>query len=221
MQNGKIAQAGGFEELLKQNIGFEVLVGAHSQALGSIVTVENSSKILQLSNPEKELYEDSTMNAKPRNSQQDLVPNKISTEITNKGGKLVQEEERERGSIGKEVYWTYLTIVKRGAFIPIIILAQSSFQALQISSNYWMAWVCPPTSDTKPKVGMNIVLLVYSLLAIGSSLCVLLRAMLIAITGLQTAQTLFTNMLCSILRAPMAFFDSTPTGRIINRVILT
>ena len=219
MQNGRIAQAGGFEELLKQNIGFEVLVGAHSQALESIVTVENSSGRPQLTNTEKE--EDSTMNVKPKNSQHDLVQNKNSAEITDKGGKLVQEEERERGSIGKEVYLSYLTTVKRGAFIPIIILAQSSFQALQVTSNYWIAWACPTTSDTKAAIGINIVLLVYSLLAIGGSLCVLVRAMLVAIVGLQTAQMLFTNMLRSILRAPMAFFDSTPTGRIINRVSLT
>lgn len=43
MQNKKIAQTGSFEQLLKQNIGFEVLVGAHNQDLESILTVENSS----------------------------------------------------------------------------------------------------------------------------------------------------------------------------------
>lgn len=47
MQNGRISQAGTFEELLKQNIGFEVLVGAHSKALQSVMTVESSSKTCQ------------------------------------------------------------------------------------------------------------------------------------------------------------------------------
>ncbi|XP_022974963.1 putative ABC transporter C family member 15 [Cucurbita maxima] len=217
MQDGKIAQVGGFEELLKQNVGFEALVGAHSQALESILTVENSSRKPQLPNPEKELYEDSIINVEPINLQYDLVEIKKPAEITAKGGQLVQEEERERGSIGKEVYWSYLTTVKKGALVPIIILAQLSFQALQVASNYWMAWAIPPTSDTQPVIRMNIILLVYSSLAVGSSLCVLLRGILIAITGLQTAQTLFRNMLYSVFRAPMAFFDSTPTGRIINR----
>ncbi|GAV90048.1 ABC_tran domain-containing protein/ABC_membrane domain-containing protein, partial [Cephalotus follicularis] len=174
MQNGRIAQAGRFDEILKQNIGFEVL------------------------------------------TQHDSDHN-LSLEITEKGGKLVQEEERETGSIGKEIYWSYLTVVKSGALVPFIILAQSSFQVLQIASNYWMAWASPPTSETKPMLGMNVILLVYVLLATGSSLCVLVRAMLVLTTGLWTAEKLFTNMLHSIIRAPMAFFDSTPTGRILNR----
>ncbi|XP_031277497.1 putative ABC transporter C family member 15 [Pistacia vera] len=208
MENGRIAQAGRFEELLKQNIGFEVLVGAHSQALESIMTVENSSRTPQEPTPETD--------SSSSNAQVEHEP-ESTEEIKEKGGKLVQEEEREKGSIGKEVYWSYLTSVKGGALVPTIILAQSSFQVLQVASNYWMAWSSPPTIDTQPEIGMNVVLLVYALLAVGSSLCVLLRAMLVAITGLRTAQKLFTDMLHSILRAPMAFFDSTPTGRILNR----
>ncbi|PQQ03932.1 putative ABC transporter C family member 15 [Prunus yedoensis var. nudiflora] len=191
MKDGKIAQAGRFEEILRQNIGFELLVGAHSRALESILTVENTNATSQEHN--------------------------LSLEITEKEGKLVQDEEREKGSIGKEVYWSYLTTVKGGVLIPIILLAQSSFQILQVASNYWMAWASPPTSETEPKLEMSSILLVYVLLAVGSSLCVLLRSSLVAVAGLSTAQKLFTNMLHSVLRAPMSFFDSTPTGRILNR----
>ncbi|KDP28919.1 hypothetical protein JCGZ_14690 [Jatropha curcas] len=216
MQNGRIAQAGTFIELLKQNIGFETLVGAHSQALESVLEVENSRRMSQNPVPDDNSITDSTsiadLSSTECNSEHDL-----SVEITEKGGKLVQDEEREKGSIGKEVYWSYLTTVKHGALVPIILLAQSSFQMLQIASNYWMAWASPPTSYSEPVVGMNIILLVYVLLSVGSSLCVLIRATLIAITGLSTAQKLFTNMLHSVFHAPMAFFDSTPAGRILNR----
>lgn len=217
MQNGRIAQAGTFEELLKQNIGFEVLVGAHSKALQSVLTVENSSRISQDPPTDGESNTDSTSNAQLLQTQQGSEHN-LPLEITENGGKLVQDEEREKGSIGKEVYWSYLTTVKGGLLIPIILVAQSSFQVLQIASNYWMAWASPPTSETEPTFGMNFILLVYSLLAVGSSLCVLVRAMVVAVAGLWTAQKLFINMLHSILRAPMAFFDSTPAGRILNRV---
>lgn len=217
MQDGKIAQAGGFEELLAQNIGFELLVGAHSRALESIITVENTSRASQDPTPDSESNTDSTSIAELQQTRQESE-HSLSLEITEKEGKLVQDEEREKGSIGKEVYWSYLTIVKGGVLVPIIILAQSSFQALQVGSNYWMAWASPPTSETEPHMEMSFVLLIYILLAVGSSLCVLLRSSLVVIAGLSTAQKLFTTMLHSVLRAPMSFFDSTPTGRILNRV---
>lgn len=219
MQNGKIMQVGGFEELLKQNFGFEVLVGAHSQALESIISVENSSRISQVPNSENEFDGDFITNADLHNSQ--INQNNSAQQMTGKGGKLVQEEERMKGSIGKEVYLSYLTTIKGGVFVPIIVLAHTLFQALQIASNYWMTWACPTTRETEAKVGMNIVLLVYFLLAIGSSLGLLLRTTLLAVIGLQTAQKLFKDMLYSVLHAPMAFFDSTPIGRILSRVTIT
>ncbi|KAB5527837.1 hypothetical protein DKX38_021684 [Salix brachista] len=216
MHNGRIEQAGTFSELLKQNVGFEALVGAHSEALESVLAVENSRRTSQDPEPDDESNTESTSKSNSSLSQYDS-DHDLSVEISEKGGKFVQDEEREKGSIGKEVYWSYLTIVKGGALVPCIILAQSLFQILQVVSNYWMAWSSPPTSDTAPLYGMSFILLVYTLLSISSSLCVLVRATLVAITGLSTAQKLFTNMLHSLLRAPMAFFDSTPTGRILNR----
>ncbi|XP_050237318.1 putative ABC transporter C family member 15 [Mercurialis annua] len=216
MQNGKIAQAGTFEELMKQNIGFEILVGAHSQAIESVLKVEKSRKTSQSPVPDHDSNLDSTSNANLSSTRQDS-DHDFTLEITEKGGKLVQDEEREKGSIGKEVYWSYLTTVKRGALVPIILLAQTLFQVLQIASNYWMAWTSPPTTESEPVMGMNIILLVYVLLAFGSSIFVLIRATLIAIAGLSTAQKLFKNMLHSVFWAPMTFFDSTPAGRILNR----
>lgn len=217
MQDGKITQAGKFEELLKQNIGFEVLVGAHNQALESVLTVENTSRTFQNPISEEEADTEATINEELVNSKQDSTHN-LSPEISSKAGRLTQDEEREKGSIGKEVYWAYLTAVRGGMLVPFIVLAQSSFQVLQISSNYWMAWASPLSEGAEPVVGMSYLFLVYILLAVGSSLCVLMRASLVAIAGLGTAQKLFTSMLHSVLRAPMSFFDSTPTGRILNRI---
>jgi ATP-binding cassette subfamily C (CFTR/MRP) protein 1 len=44
------------------------------------------------------------------------------------------------------------------------------------------------------------------------------RSLLVSLIGLLTSEKFFKNMLHCILRAPMSFFDSTPTGRILNRV---
>ncbi|KAL5715205.1 ATP-binding cassette sub- C member 9 [Ranunculus cassubicifolius] len=216
MQNGEITQAGKFEELLKQNIGFEILVGAHNQALESVCTIENTSRTFQRPSSNSEANTD-FINLTLPNTKQESKHN-ISPEISNKTGRLTKAEEREKGNIGKDVYWAYLTAVRGGILVPFIIIAQTLFQVLQIASNYWMAWASPLSVGTEPVVGMSFLFLVFILLSVGSSLCVLVRTTLVAIAGLLTAQTFFTNMLHSVLRAPMSFFDSTPTGRILNRM---
>uniref|UniRef100_A0A1D1Z236 ABC transporter C family member 9 n=2 Tax=Anthurium amnicola TaxID=1678845 RepID=A0A1D1Z236_9ARAE len=223
MKNGRITQAGRFEELLQENVGFEMLVGAHSQALESILAAGNSHRLTRTDDrrtmelpSQEETEEEHVARIQFQNSDKHNSEQNLSINIVEKG-RITQDEEREKGSIGKEVYWSYLTAVKSGAFVPFILTAQSLFQILQVASNYWMAWASPPTDGIEPTVRLNILFLVYIILSFVSSLCVLLRATLIATAGLQTSEKFFTNMLHSIMRAPMSFFDSTPTGRILNR----
>ncbi|KAJ0970835.1 hypothetical protein J5N97_018794 [Dioscorea zingiberensis] len=216
MQNGRIAQAGKFDELLQQNIGFEVLVGAHSQALESILNAENSSRMVQIDDRSNDELDGENSATQLQIVEKQESEQNLCQDIADRG-RLMQDEEREKGSIGKAVYWTYLTAVRGGALVPFIVTAQSLFQILQVASNYWMAWATP-TETTGQIVGISFVFLVYILLSVGSSLCVLVREMLVAITGLLTSQKFFTDMLHCILRAPMSFFDSTPTGRVLNRV---
>ncbi|XP_072498338.1 ATP-binding cassette sub-family C member 10 isoform X1 [Notamacropus eugenii] len=60
-------------------------------------------------------------------------------------------------------------------------------------------------------------LTVYGAIASANSICTLLRAILFATGILQAAATLHQRLLYRVLRAPVTFFDSTPTGRILNR----
>ncbi|PKA56340.1 ABC transporter C family member 9 [Apostasia shenzhenica] len=223
MHNGKIAQAGKFAELLHQNVGFELLVGAHNQALESIFNAEYASRSLQteesrvtsrLANDECDL--ENSKDAQLQSIEKQESAQDLSRDVAERG-RLTQDEEREKGSIGKEVYWSYLTAVRRGALVPVVIIAQSLFQILQVASNYWMAWAAPPTKDSPEKIGISLLFFVYIALSAGSALCVFVRALLVAIAGLLTSQKLFKDMLHCVLRAPMLFFDSTPTGRILNR----
>uniref|UniRef100_A0AAA9T645 ATP binding cassette subfamily C member 10 n=1 Tax=Bos taurus TaxID=9913 RepID=A0AAA9T645_BOVIN len=60
-------------------------------------------------------------------------------------------------------------------------------------------------------------LTVYATIAGVNSLCTLLRAVLFAAGTLQAAATLHRRLLGRVLMAPVTFFDSTPTGRVLNR----
>jgi hypothetical protein len=221
MHDGKIVQKGNFDELLQQNIGFEAIVGAHSKALESVINAESSSRMplddQKSVDSEDELDRENETDDQLQGITKQESAHDVSEDISQKG-RLTQDEEREKGGIGKKVYWTYLRAVHGGALVPVTIAAQSFFQIFQVASNYWMAWASPPTYATTPTVGLGLLFSVYIALSMGSALCVLARSMLVSPVGLLTSEKFFKNMLHCIMRAPMSFFDSTPTGRILNRV---
>jgi ATP-binding cassette subfamily C (CFTR/MRP) protein 1 len=220
MQGGKIVQEGKFDELLQRNIGFEAIVGAHSQALESVMNAESSSRIS--SDNQKSADTEDDLDAETETHDQLRITKQESahevSHDTNEKGRLTQDEEREKGGIGKKVYWLYLRTVHGGVLVPIIIAAQLLFQIFQVASNYWMAWASPPSSATNPTIGLDLLFSVYITLSMGSALCIFARSMLTSLIGLLTSEKLFKNMIHCILRAPMSFFDSTPTGRILSRV---
>nr|XP_034602364.1 putative ABC transporter C family member 15 isoform X2 [Setaria viridis] len=220
MQGGKIVQEGKFDELLQKNIGFEAIVGAHSQALESVMNAESSSRISSDNQKSADTEDDLDAENKTDDQLQGITKQESARDVshdTNDKGRLTQDEEREKGGIGKKVYWVYLRTVHGGALVPIIIAAQLLFQIFQVASNYWMAWASPPSSATNPTIGLGLLFSVYITLSMGSALCIFARSMLTSLIGLLTSEKLFKNMIHCILRAPMSFFDSTPTGRILNR----
>ncbi|GAY47100.1 hypothetical protein CUMW_102080 [Citrus unshiu] len=197
IKDGKITQAGKYSDILNSGTDFMELVGAHKQALSGLDSIDRGP-VSERKSINKENDGTSTTNEivnkeENKNFQSD-------DEAALPKGQLVQEEEREKGKVGFSVYWKYMTTAYGGVLVPFILLAQIIFQIFQIGSNYWMAWATPVAKDVNPAVGASTLIIVY----VGA--------------GYKTATQLFNKMHVCIFRAPMYFFDSTPSGRILNRV---
>ncbi|KAL3503595.1 hypothetical protein ACH5RR_038044 [Cinchona calisaya] len=212
MKDGKVSQAGKYNDILKSGSDFMELVGAHREALSVLDSVEGGSASIS----EDGSGEGSNKKLVKKEENGDAQNGKIDDSAAPKG-QLVQEEEREKGKVGFPVYWKYITTAYGGTLVPFILLAQILFQVLQIGSNYWMSWATPVSEDVAPRVTGSTLIIVYVSLAIGSSFCILIRSLLLATVGYKTATILFNKMHFSIFRAPMSFFDATPSGRILNR----
>jgi ABC-type bacteriocin/lantibiotic exporter with double-glycine peptidase domain len=214
MKGGRIAQAGKYNEILDSGEELMELVGAHQDALTALDVIEvanGGSEAFSSSGAASLSMSLSTTEEKDKQNGKEDV-DKVQS------GQLVQEEEREKGRVGFWVYWKYLTLAYGGALVPFVLIAQILFQVLQIGSNYWMAWASPVSKDVEPPVSMSTLIYVFVGLAGASSLCILVRALFLVTAAYKTATLLFDKMHMSIFRAPMSFFDSTPSGRILNRV---
>ncbi|KZV49450.1 Multidrug resistance-associated protein 5 isoform 1 [Dorcoceras hygrometricum] len=232
LKEGRVIQAGIYEELLQAGTDFNTLVSAHHEAIEAMdfanQAFEESEKLDPLDRPvlmcKKCDSAGSNITGMAKDVQEGLSASDRKALKEKKKAKrarkkqLVQEEERERGRVSMKVYLSYMAAAYKGLLIPLIIIAQTLFQVLQIASNWWMAWANPQTTGDSPKTSSMMLLGVYMALAFGSSWFIFIRAVLVATFGLAAAQKLFMKMLRTVFRAPMSFFDSTPSGRILNRV---
>ncbi|XP_071937955.1 ABC transporter C family member 5 isoform X2 [Coffea arabica] len=232
LKEGRITEAGRYDELLRAGTDFETLVSAHHEA---IEAMEFSSQSSEESDKHQPLEGSVLMSKRCESvgSSMDMMAKDVQESASaskknpikeknkakaSKNKQLVQEEERERGRVSMKVYLSYMAAAYKGLLIPLIVLAQTLFQVLQIASSWWMAWANPQTVGDQPRTSSLVLILVYMALAFGSSWFVFMRAVLVATFGLTAAQKLFLKMLRTVFRAPMSFFDSTPAGRILNRV---
>ncbi|XP_017971378.1 PREDICTED: putative ABC transporter C family member 15 [Theobroma cacao] len=200
MKDGLIVQSGKYEELIADSDGELVRqMNAHRKSLDQV-------------NPPQE---DDYITAGPcQISQIEVIEEKYGEPICySKLFERSQEEETETGRVKWSVYSTFVTAAYRGALVPVILLCQVLFQGLQMGSNYWIAW---GTEDSH-KVTRTQLIGIFILLSGGSSVFILGRAVLLATIAVETAQHLFLGMIRSVFRAPISFFDSTPSSRILNR----
>lgn len=202
MKEGKIVQQGKYEDLIKQMDSELVrLIAAHEESTRQV----SPSKDIGLQDSATQQVCQIEIKAKPN------YGGGRSSE--NLGGEL--GEKTESGRVEWNVYSKFVSIAYKGVVVPVILLCHLLFQGLQMGSNYWITW----GTEKQGRVSQGKLMIVFILLSLASSIFVLGRAVLLSTVAIETAQKLFVDMTTCIFRAPISFFDFTPSSRILNRVI--
>uniref|UniRef100_A0A6Q2XDW5 ATP-binding cassette sub-family C member 5 n=1 Tax=Esox lucius TaxID=8010 RepID=A0A6Q2XDW5_ESOLU len=147
-------------------------------------------------------------------------------------GQLMQVEERGRGSVPWSVYGVYIK-ASGGALAFLLILALFVLNVGSTAfSNWWLSyWIKQGSGNTTVLVGNSSVvsdsmrdnpLMQHYAGVYASSMGVmlllkLLRGIVFVKGTLRASSKLHEELFRKILRSPMKFFDTTPTGRILNR----
>ncbi|KAK4379949.1 hypothetical protein RND71_001811 [Anisodus tanguticus] len=203
MRDGKIVQSGKYEELLELGTDFGDLVAAHEN---SMELVESSSGASGENLPQTP--------KSPQKSQEEANGESSSLDRQPKGSsKLIDDEERETGHINFDVYKQYCTEAFGWWGVAVVIIISVFWQGSSMFSDYWLAYETSTDHIFNPSLFIE----VYSVIAAVCCIFVVARTFLVSFLGLKTAQLFFGQILDSILHAPMSFFDTTPSGRILSR----
>ncbi|XP_077980908.1 ATP-binding cassette sub-family C member 8-like [Glandiceps talaboti] len=138
------------------------------------------------------------------------------------GGSLIEEEERERGSVSWRVYLAYARAIKLPwvVFILIMFVVQGT---IHILNNFWLSeWSesgANITGKTQEELNdeLDCFLNGYAGLSFSYVGVALIATSCQIIFSLLAAKRIHIELLRNIIHAPMRFFDTTPIGRILNR----
>jgi ATP-binding cassette subfamily C (CFTR/MRP) protein 1 len=127
-------------------------------------------------------------------------------------GKLVVDEERQVGAVERALYSDYLRELAPGRALLLLASLFVLREIFNAGSDSWLAWWTTHKSES-----IQSFLIVLAFLGTSAALMTFLRTLMTARGGVRAAGSLHERLLDGVLRAPMSFFERTPTGRILNR----
>ncbi|KAI4303732.1 hypothetical protein MLD38_039329 [Melastoma candidum] len=207
VQGGVVRKQGTFEELSRSGMLFRKLM-ENAGKMEDEGEYENE----ETTTAEEKITKGATVNEtnpkSPRN-ESNYKKSKVAKSV------LIKQEERETGVVSWNVLTRYTSALGGFGVVFVLFMCYVSAEALRILSSTWLSFWSDQSASKSYSSGYYI--LVYALLSSGQVMVTLVNSFWLINSSLRAAKRLHDAMLHCILRAPMLFFHTNPTGRIINR----
>eukprot|EP01125_Pyxidicula_operculata_P021279 TRINITY_DN812_c2_g1_i1.p1 TRINITY_DN812_c2_g1~~TRINITY_DN812_c2_g1_i1.p1 ORF type:complete len:1539 (-),score=311.37 TRINITY_DN812_c2_g1_i1:20-4636(-) len=229
---GSVTEVGTYKELISRNGNFAKLI----QELENDASkrMENDEE-----NEEEEIQEivddDDQVNTSPLKSSSTLLrsssslkksqksDDKSSTSSSSSGsenqkGKLISNEGRTEGTITFKTYIDYFRECGGVAMGVFVLFMFGLSQGASAASDWWLSkWTDDEQAGLTNSTGPWYYLGIYAGIGSGFAVINFVRMIVLFFTGIYGASVIHNKMLGKVMRSPVSFFDTTPSGRIMNR----
>ncbi|XP_078521976.1 ATP-binding cassette sub-family C member 5 isoform X2 [Lissotriton helveticus] len=220
MKEGCITERGTHEELMNLNGDYSAIF--NNLQLGETPHFEINQKKNSATVPKKPLEKGS----KAGSMKKEKAVKKEDA------GQLMQLEEKGKGSVPWSVYGVYIQAAG-GPFAFLVIMALFILNVGSTAfSNWWLSyWINEGSGNTSVLLGNETIIShsmkdnprmhyyagVYALSMVIMLILKAVRGVVFVKGTLRASSKLHDDLFRRILRSPMKFFDTTPSGRILNR----
>lgn len=228
MDKGRIVEQGPFAELESRGGPFSEYFRSSTSAQNASPTSLETSSALETAtmdtttkaDAEKSAevaYEQETKEAKAKNEENEKLSSseKMPADAQKERGKeIMQREERLVGTVSGKTYLHYLKFGNAWVTVPLFFLAITVFQGSSVVSALWLSWW---QTDRYADITEGGYMGGYAAWGVGQSLGLFAMSTVFAFFCFWCSNHLHAASLSGIMFAPVAFFDTTPQGRITHR----
>ena len=209
LDDGKIKALGSYLELRYSGVDIDAYVPSHNEEEEA---EEKDSMV------DSDIGKEKVGTMKEKVKKSDVKASKAD----NRSSNIIEKEEREEGEVVSSAYTYYL---KAGgmwlyALLLVVVLCVAG---LDLASSFWLSYWSEVTvryenrGDELSSSSNIYYLNIYALLSMLGVVGIFVRAIILANHRLGTSLHLHSDLLKSVMGSPIAFFDVTPLGRILNR----
>eukprot|EP00238_Polyblepharides_amylifera_P013256 CAMPEP_0196578562 /NCGR_PEP_ID=MMETSP1081-20130531/7432_1 /TAXON_ID=36882 /ORGANISM="Pyramimonas amylifera, Strain CCMP720" /LENGTH=1552 /DNA_ID=CAMNT_0041897827 /DNA_START=34 /DNA_END=4692 /DNA_ORIENTATION=+ len=222
LQGGMIVDKGTYKELTVKGSSSNLakVMETYEAELASMDEVQESVPPLMDSLDSRKSLERRTSQDKARTSS-DQAPRKSgegsapapAPATSAPAGQLIAAEATGAGELRAGTYTAYTAAAGGWAVLVLIVIMFLSYSLTQITQNAWLSYWSEHREEHTQEWFLNI----YIYVGLANLVILLSRNLSYSLAGVRAANVMHEKLLRSVLRAPMSFFHTTPTGRILNR----
>jgi len=220
LEKGTVKHAGSYHDLVARGVDFAGVIDIEKKKEGS---EEDGDDDKDDTKADDDAAAKDSVDKSGNSDTSKEDGNDVSKSDKNKmkeaGKKLMTDEDKNEGSVDGAIYTHYAKA--GGTFIFFMIFIIQGFgKASEIMANFWLSIWAEATANAamnQTTVDSFYYINIYAAFGIGGVICLTIRALTMAIHRLKASRKLHNDLTDSIMQAPVAFFDVTPIGRVLNR----